>query len=122
MTEATPNHKRRRNRKKRNQDEGWTTVTHTKPRKVYEMRIVEVPHDIQETLSPLESAVYNLLLNNSKKALTSEEIAQQCRERCARSDIGNLIYDGRLNEYIEAESYKEKPRRWRLKQKKVEIN
>ena len=109
-----------KSRKARLQQQSWTTVSHTKPRKHYELCQVEVPPDVIESLTPLEDAVYRVL-RASSQPLTSEDIVVHCSERCAKSDIGNVVHEGRLREHIEAENWEEKPRRWRLKKIKVEI-
>ena len=108
---------RRRRNKKKNQ-QGWETVTHTNKsqKQKYEWQQVVVPPEVIESLTPLEDAFYRLLLE-SREPLTSEEIVAQCGERCAPSDISNVVYDGRLKGYIEAASVR--PHRWRLQLIKV---
>ena len=108
----------RRTSKKNDQNGGWTLVT-GKPR--YKRVTVTLPKELLEDLTPLEAAVYNVI-QRRKHPVTAGIITEIILKEmnCTKSDVGNVLY-GRLKPYVEAENWKERPRKWKMCTQKVKV-
>lgn len=105
---------------KKKKNAGWTVVT-AKPR--HKRVNVKLPPDLVKDLTPLEAAVYNVIrATNNGKGITAADVATIVMEEmnCSKSDVGNVLY-GRLKPYIEADDWKERPRKWMMRKMKVKV-
>ena len=103
--------RRRKKRRPQTNQSGWTTV---KPKPKCIFVTIEVPEEVLSELRPLERSVYDLLAT-SKLPLTAPDIMEMVEDNCSRADIGNVLYDGLMQDYVEAADWKSRPRQWRLK-------
>jgi hypothetical protein len=101
----------------RRKDDGWTVVT-AKPR--FKRVPVELPPELMEDLTPLEAAVHKQLLKSKNVTAADMANAINTEMNCSKSDVGNVLY-GRLKPFVEADNWKERPRKWRLKTMKVKV-
>ena len=106
----------RKMRKKKTQE--WTVVT-GKPK--FKRIPVQVPAELINDLTPLETAVYQHLLN-AKYPTTAKRLMESIIKQmnCSRDDIGNVLY-GRLKPYVEAQDWQERPRKWHIRLIKIKI-
>lgn len=118
MEDSTSTSKRRNKKDKVTADQGWTVVA-AKPR--FKRVRVTVPQLLVDDFTPLERAVYQVLQKAANSTTAAEMVEIIHNEmNCNKSDVGNVLY-GRLKDYVEAENWKQRPRRWRLRQVKVKV-
>lgn len=109
-------------RNKSRSDKGWTTVETKKKRRTPTKWVtIEVPPEVIDGLFPLERSVYDVIVK-AKSPLTSKEIVEAVADNCTVSDIGNVVYDGALREYLEADDWDAHPKKWRLRKIKVDLD
>jgi hypothetical protein len=106
-----------RKKKNNNNNGGWTVV---KAKPQFRRVPVKLPPEFLKDLSPLERAVYKMLANATNgTTYTAAEIVQSIT-KCSKGDVGDVLY-GRLKSFVEAQDWKERPRRWRLRTMKVKV-
>jgi len=110
--------KRKKKKKKKKKTQEWTVVT-GKPK--FKRVSIQVPAEVINDFTPLESAVYQQLLQ-TKYPMTATKLAEAIVDeiKCSQAIVGDVLY-GRLKQYVEAKDWQERPRKWRIRLIKVKI-
>jgi len=110
--------RRKKNKRKNNNNTGWTVVA-AKPR--YKWMPVKIPPELMQDLTPFEKAVHDLLCK-ANAAITAGEMEKIINQEmnCSRADVGNVLY-GRLKPFVEAENWEVRPRKWRIRKMKTQV-